>query len=52
MGNLSIFGPAVNEVSIKSNSTTDTVVDGLENLLTELELTRQGHEEWLWGDEV
>ena len=53
MDRLSIFAP-MGEVSLKSeeNNTIDTIADKLADVERELKITRKGHEEWTWGEEV
>ncbi len=50
----SIFAKKIVEVKMasKENNTIDTVVDKLDDVQNELELTRKGHEAATWGEEV
>lgn len=50
----SIFSKPVLKVKLetKENNTIDTVVENLEGISEELELTRKGHEAATWGEEV
>ena len=50
MDKLSIFTSGISEVTTENS--LDNVVEGLISVLRELRLTRKGHEEWDWGDEV
>ena len=54
MGKLSIFDDGDQEVRLTSagGKTLDSVIEMGQNMLDELKLTRKGHEEGLWGEEV
>ena len=54
MGKLSIFDEGDREVRLTSagGKTLDSLITAQQNILDELKLTRKGHEEGLWGEEV
>ena len=54
MGKLSIFDEGDREVRLTSEGgeTLDSLITAQKNILDELKLTRKGHEEGLWGEEV
>ncbi len=51
MDRLSIFGNNITTVNVTESSTSNLQTE-LEEITRELKLTRKGHEEWTWGEEV